>query len=194
MISNTNESEQLVRSLTEDLDEYFTLIVERYTQKLFLSARRFVGEDTAEDMVQQTMLNIYLRLAKASKTSEGLEWILQLKLEPYLFMILKNECLKHLKKPTHITVPLEEKTDDSTRVSLDSPLSILEMEMEIDSAISDFPLPHRHILHLYSTEGLESKEIALLLGMNDNNVKTIISRSRKRLKHILGYDPHTRGW
>lgn len=56
---------------------------------------------------------------------------------------------------------------------------------DLDFAIKQLPPNCRTILYLYYYEGYSTKEIADMMEMNDNAVRTSLSRSRGKLKTIL---------
>lgn len=58
-------------------------------------------------------------------------------------------------------------------------------ENNLDFAIKQLPPNCRTIIYLYYYEGYSTKEIAGIMEMNDNAVRTSLSRSRNKLKNIL---------
>lgn len=56
---------------------------------------------------------------------------------------------------------------------------------DLDFAIKQLPPNCRTIIYLYYYEGYSTKEIADMMEMNDNAVRTSLSRSRGKLKTIL---------
>ena len=59
------------------------------------------------------------------------------------------------------------------------------VDKELIEALQMLPLNYRISLFLFYYEGYKVKEIAEILGKNENTVSAYLSRGRKKLKRIL---------
>jgi RNA polymerase sigma-70 factor (ECF subfamily) len=59
------------------------------------------------------------------------------------------------------------------------------LDKELIEALQMLPLNYRISLFLFYYEGYKVKEIAEILGKNENTVSAYLSRGRKKLKRIL---------
>ena len=62
------------------------------------------------------------------------------------------------------------------------------VDKELIEALQMLPLNYRISLFLFYYEGYKVKEIAEILGKNENTVSAYLSRGRKKLKRILHED------
>ena len=52
-------------------------------------------------------------------------------------------------------------------------------------AVKSLPVKYREVTHLYYHEGYSTSQIASLLGKNEQTVRSLLHRARKKLKLIL---------
>lgn len=143
---------------------------------LYRSAYGIVkDEDIAKDMVQDT----YILLWKKRDILDELENV-----ESYAIKVLRNKCIDYL-RTTHIYGII----DDSVDV-VDSSLSADELYSEnqrlngVMNKINLLPIRQKQILMLRCVKELSLDEIAELTGLSNINVRTLLSRARKRLREI----------
>lgn len=143
---------------------------------LYRSAYGIVkDEDIAKDMVQDT----YILLWKKRDILDELENV-----ESYAIKVLRNKCIDYL-RTTHIYGII----DDSVDV-VDSSLSADELYSEnqrlngVMNKINLLPVRQKQILMLRCVKELSLDEIAELTGLSNINVRTLLSRARKRLREI----------
>ena len=76
-------------------------------------------------------------------------------------------------------------------VALDQEIKFEEKEKEdVYYEVLNLPAKYRTIIHLFYYERLTIKEIAQIVGLNENTVKTRLARAKERLKVKLegGFD------
>ena len=69
--------------------------------------------------------------------------------------------------------------DDQLPASMDADLSF------VWEAVRELPETQREVVHLFYQEGYATKEIAQILGRNENTVRSDLSRARTSLKQVL---------
>lgn len=126
----------------------------------------------AEDICQDVFLKLLQR--ELSFDSPDLEkaWIIRSTI---------NACKDVLRKRTVRKLISTEETSLPDRSSDTTEIADVEM-ME---AMQALPVNYRLSLLLFYFEGYKVREIAELLGKNENTVSAYLSRGRKRLKQLL---------
>lgn len=133
---------------------------------MYKVAKGILGnDDDVADAVQNTILTCFEKLNTLKKPRYFKTWMIR---------ILINECnkiLNHYKKFNwDEEIPLIGQTD----------MSIAEFEFK--EMLGRIDAPYRIILLLYYVEGFRISEIAEILDLNKNTVKTRLSRGRQQAK------------
>lgn len=162
---------KLVKDAKKGNAEAFACLYSAVYKDLYKTAYYTLGNiSDAEDVVSDTITDAYasIRLLKNSKAFRG--WI---------YKILINKCKQTLKSYINITLPLEE---DQSTYERD-----YEEIMDLKNAFSSLDATDRLILSLSTFGGYNSKEIAEIIGMNANTIRSNKSRALEIIKHQLKY-------
>lgn len=129
------------------------------------------NESTAEDIVQDVFIQFF-------KTYDQFDQRAQVK--TYLTKMAINKCYDYLRsltsrKNTWIKL-LAQKSAHSYELQ-----SAME-ESELMKHVLALPLKYREMIILYYYEDLSTVEIATLMSLSDNTVKTRLRRAREKLK------------
>jgi len=147
-----------------------------YTSLLFRIAYYYTKNlHTAEDVVQDVFIKFFqmdLQLAEDE-------------IQPYLMRMTANRAKDYLKSWHYRKLVLQEKLVFNKTIHEKDTLVQQDEEAEISQAILALPLKQREAIAYYYLEGLNSKEIALLLQIPESTVKSRISKGRDRLKEQL---------
>jgi RNA polymerase sigma-70 factor (ECF subfamily) len=158
------------------------LINEMFQKKMNLINKYLIKlgcrQDDAEDIVQDTFY-------KALKYIEGIQvdslssWLFRVAINKYYDLCRKNNRHIHLSIDEEI---FKESLTDSKLVE-DFILDLERKEeiLKILNSISDI---HKNLLFFKYDMGLSYKEIAELLGINENTVKTYLFRAREQFKKL----------
>ena len=180
----------------EILDRYFSgdadameVLVDRYGQRLFSFGLRMCGDpEEAEDMVQDTLLNVvrYLRGFRR-----------ETKLKNWLYRLASSACLKKRRgknraereismeavRPQHDQGPDVDIPDWSN-----SPVESLlngELRKRLTQAVGRLPHKYRLVFNLRDLEGFNTGEVADMLELSPQAVKTRLHRARAFLRKEL---------
>lgn len=155
-------------------EQAFTEFFKNHYEQLCRFAGRFVKyEDTAENIIQDLFVHIWVR---------GSNIDVEQNVKAYLYTSVKNLCLNYLKKSKRISslnINSEVQTED-----IKSPEENLikdEMFTAIHNAIENLPEKCRRIYLMKKYDELSYKEIAKILGVSVNTVKTQMKRALKSL-------------
>lgn len=169
-----------VLALSQERPEMFSVLVERY-QEAFLRKGRgiFNNSQEAEDAAQETFVKIYTK-AHMFRNMEGASF------KSWAYKIFLNECFtlyRKLKKDKEALVRLDREIAEL----IPDRGAIVEQERKLTtdyvlSLISKIPVVFRKAVTLHFVEGLPQKEVADIIGVSENAVRTRIHRAKKGLK------------
>jgi RNA polymerase sigma-70 factor (ECF subfamily) len=108
----------------------------------------------------------------------------------FLFTIVHRLCVDRLRARRRV-IPLfpgarDEEPDEETPERV---LVADERSRRIERALAQLPEGHRAVLLLYYQEELASKDVAEILGVDDQQVRSRLSYARKLLKQQLDDEP-----
>lgn len=135
----------------------------------------------ADDLLQDVLL-------RAWKYREGFAPGTNLK--AWMFRILRNEFLSHLKHKVRGTISLD--AVDGFEPGCEPEQEWRRLYKELLKGLDQLPLDLREALLLVGASGLSYEEAAEACGCAVGTVKSRVSRARDRLARIMDYDPPTR--
>jgi RNA polymerase sigma factor (sigma-70 family) len=175
------DDQHYIRLLKEGDTNAFAVLVDLYKDMVFtLSLKMLKDREEAEEVSQDTFLKIFKSLSKFNGESKFSTWI---------YKVAFNTCLDRLKKNKRPQpfAGLNEFTEQEA-ISLINVLdSIEERERKqmIQDCLHGLPGEDSFLLTLYYFEEHSVEEIAKIIGINPNNVKIRLYRSRKKLAVLL---------
>ena len=147
-----------------------------YTSLLFRIAYYYTKDlHTAEDIVQDVFIKFFQTDIQLSEDET----------QPYLMRMTANRAKDYLKSWHYRKLVLQEKLLFNKTIHEKDTLVQRDEEAEISRAILALPVKQREAIAYYYLEGLNSKEIALLLQIPESTVKSRLSKGRDRLKEQL---------
>ncbi len=175
-------NDQYYINLVLDGDTHaFASLVDRYKNLVFtLSLKMLQNREEAEEAAQDTFVKVYRSLNRFNGDS---------KLSTWIYKITYNNCLDRLKKQkrNRPVVAINEFTEHEVKSLMNVLDSIEENERRqmIKSCLDLLAPEESFLLTLYYFNENSLKEIAVIMGINENNVKIKLYRSRKKLTGIL---------
>lgn len=173
----------LQRCLRNDPDACNELL-QKYNRKIFKTAYRILGEEaSAEDALQETLLNVYRGLPRFRGDSKISTWISR---------ITVNVCLGMLRKGKNVQlVDIEEESARELPAELSrytDPLeyaAVEELRSMIDRAFSRMSDKQGMVVRLHDLEGHTIQEIARIIGCPVGTVKSRLFYGRHEFKEIF---------
>lgn len=148
----------------------FISAVKRNNQRLFLIAFSYLkNKDDAQDVMQNTFLKLWNSKAKFENESHIDKWLTK---------ICINECKDIFRQMFRKHMSIEDAYDIS---SCDQYFNV-----DLFRAVLSLSKNERIAVHLFYYEDMPVKEISALLNKKENTVKSLLLRSRKKLKQMLG--------
>ncbi len=147
--------------------------------------RRLIGDgQEAEDVVQDTLLALYLNLSRIEPVE---------KLRPYVFRIARNRCYDVLRRyGRYEEVSMDADDPASVRISFEvaderstPPEEVahwLLLQLEVREVMDSLPELQRQALMLYADEGLSYAEIAEVMGVGIGTIKSRLFHAKKNLR------------
>jgi RNA polymerase sigma-70 factor, ECF subfamily len=185
-----DQDSELVVAIQSGRQDLFTKLVERYQGALYNFGLKMCGESRdAEDMVQDTFLNVF-------KYLKGFRY--ETKFRNWLYRIASSICLKKKRKskfaPDHEFslddfMPTEEaQAEQNVPAWASLPLEQVlneELHRTLKSAILELPEKYRMVLVLRDVEGFSTEESAQILNLTAANIKVRLHRARLFLRDKL---------
>ena len=140
--------------------------------RLMLTARRYLGDDDAEDTVQDALLRLWQMVGELRQPFDALA-----------LRLTRNLCIDQVRrrKPTVVL------TDSGGTDQADGDDERVERMMAVVSTLPDL---QQTILRLRHLEGMEMNEIADLTGSSEVAIRKALSRARQavRQKYMKQYE------
>lgn len=168
----------LVAGIRSGRPDDYRYLVERYQGQVFaLLARMGFDRDTAEDLAQESFIKAYQALKGFRGDSQFNTW---------LYRIVYRQALQHLRKRDR----QEKIREESLRplLSLDGPIGSharTELRHALTAALAMLPAPQRMALALYYFHERSYQEVAEIMEIPLNTVKTHIRRGKGRLRELF---------
>ncbi|BBE20527.1 RNA polymerase ECF-type sigma factor [Aquipluma nitroreducens] len=159
-------------------DKVFLQLMDTYKKPLYWHIRRLVvSHEDAEDILQETFINVY-RFADSFKGES--------KVFTWLYRIATNECTKHFRKNKNWLKNAELITDKmmsdlSGNDSDDSEAMLIKFQQ----AILKLPDKQRMVFNLRYYEELSYEEISQILDSSVNTLKTNYHYASEKIRQCL---------
>lgn len=170
----TDDAALVSRVLAGDARAYGKL-VSRHQAALYRYARGMgLDPDTAEDMVQDTLVRAYTSLAECRDRGAFRAWA---------YRILRNRCLDHLKNIRRRNVPLDVAGPVGGAAGFDAPPA--ELRHELEDALGRLSPLLREAFLLKHEAGYSYDELAEITDTSPSAVKMRVHRAREELRAML---------
>lgn len=164
--------EELIRKAQKGNEEAFTKLILYIKNDLYKIAKtRIIEEEDIQDVIQETMIETYKSIRKLKDIQKFKIWVIK---------ILINKCNKLYKKRYKGDVYISDHDLDKHITS--NSYSNMENDLNFYSLINTLDYNERIIIVLYYMEKYTVKEIAKILKMKENTVKSKLYRARIKIK------------
>jgi RNA polymerase sigma-70 factor (ECF subfamily) len=187
-VTPAEETDLLRRSQAGDLDAFADLQASLEPAMRRFAARLLGRLDNVDDVVQDSMIALYLNLARIDPPSQ---------LRAYVFRIVRNRCYDDLRRLKRgVPLSLDDDGEDGLGLPLGEMLVAegcgpedvtcwMLLAMEVQAAIDRLPEVQRQALILYAEEKLAYEEIAAVMGCSIGTVKSRLFYAKKALRQML---------
>ncbi|MEG0385725.1 MAG: sigma-70 family RNA polymerase sigma factor [Solibacillus sp.] len=164
----------------EEKDFILEKIMIEHGNELVRLAFSYVKDaEVAKDMVQNTFIKCYKNLESFRNDAQIKTWF---------YRITINECKDYLKSWNFKMVQVKSFINETAKSILPSTEKIVidkYKNEEIKDTIFSLPKVYREVVYLYYYNSLTTEEMAKVLGISVNTVKTRLRRAKQRLGPML---------
>lgn len=167
----------------------FEILLQRHQRSIHDFILRSVGTyntAVAEDLTQET----FLRVVKQASTYEQ-----RAKFTTWLFTLARNLCIDHSRRMKHRRARSLDQQDDEGHslldrtankdLAVDRRVISSQLQQRLMQAIDSLPDDQREVFLLREHADLGFKEIAEVVGINENTVKSRMRYALEKLRALL---------
>ena len=172
----------LIQRILAGDENAFASLIEKYQQQVHAHALRKVRDfQAAEDITQETFLQVHQKLATLNDPAKFSGW---------LYAIVNHQCIAWYRKNRLQTESLQEihiseiETDAYSRyIATEHAKTTAEAQRElVKQLLTKLKESDREVITLHYFEEMTSSEISEVLGVSENTIKSRLHRARQRLK------------
>jgi RNA polymerase sigma-70 factor (ECF subfamily) len=160
--------------------EAFAEFVDKYKEPVFLCCRTLgLKEDEIEDVASETFMAAYKGIRRYRGRAELSTWLWAIAYRQGVSYLRKN------RRENQLLVEEDKQPANNGNIQASAGLESKEQAELVWEAVERLPKLWTMVTVLFYREGKEVKEIAKIMRVRQNTVKTYLFRSRKRLKELL---------
>ncbi len=161
----------------------FRELFTRYRPKIFSTALRILKEEqSAEDALQETFLNVYRAAHRFRGDSKLSTWINRIAINVCLEILRKNK--KHAQR-TEEDISENQTLTDTRMATPFEAARTREAARRVHNALERMGVKHRDVVRLHDLEGYTIREIAEMLEIAEGTVKSRLFYGREELRRQL---------
>ena len=173
------EDQILLKQISAGDEQAFSILLDKYESRVWrYFCRCFADEHTAADLTQNVFVSILQRLP-----DQHHRWTF---FSRYLFKMCKNIALKEYQRRRVLV------TDQTSSETISAPFELPTSELEkqenrsrINTAVASLPFFQQQVILLKYMEDFSLSEIARILAIPVNTVKSHIRRGKQRLRILI---------
>lgn len=144
-------------------------IVEKYYQRIYTYICFRVGNKEAEDLTQET----FLQLTKSIQ-----RFVPMAKFSTWLYQIAHNVVIDYLRAARPVTYELPEQVEEAKTEQI-------EQKVDVTAVLERLSPEQKECIVLYYFQNLKHREIAVVLDIPVSTVKTRIRRGLEQCKKMM---------
>lgn len=125
----------------------------------------------AEDISQLVFIKLFKELKKDNNKEYGKKWLLK---------VTANECKNNFKIAWKRKIVLQDEFNHND-ITLNETLK----NDKLSNTLLKLSSKYRNVIYLYYYEGYKIDEISEILNLKQSNIKSLLSRGRKKLKEYM---------
>jgi len=177
-----NDDVELIQRILAGDETAFANLIRKYQRQVHMHALRKIGDfHIAEDITQETFLQVYQNLETLNDPMQFSRW---------LYAIVNHLCIAWHRKDRLQIQPLEEthisetETEAYSRhVATEQAKTSAEAQRDlVKKLLAKLKDRDREVITLHYFEEMTSSEIGTYLGVSENTIKSRFHRARQQLK------------
>ena len=159
-------------------NEFKTTFMPYYAKLYHIACFLLKNEQDAEDAVQDAYMKLWNKRTELNNIAQ---------MEAYCITLIKNICMDRLRnEQRHIQETTGNNTEDEDNsYSIEKKLQESDETEHLMILISTLPENQQKILRLHDISNFSYEEIEELTGINEANIRVILSRARKKIKDLF---------
>ena len=173
---------QLIQRILAGDENAFAILIEKYQRQVHALAFRKVGDfQTAEDITQETFLQVHQKLATLNDPTKFSGWLYAIANHLCIAWYRKNRLQTESLQETYIS---EVETEAYSRyVATEHAKTTAAAQRDlVKRLLTKLKESDREVITLHYFEEMTSSEIGKHLGVSENTIKSRLHRARQRLK------------
>lgn len=168
--------ENLVKKAKKGNEEAFSKLILAEKDSLYkIAISRMKTIEDAEDVIQETVIEAYVKMHTIRKNESFKSWIRTILLD-MIKTFYERKAQKDIKIQTKLMENFEKDNVNN--------IIKTEQDMDFNMLLNKLEDEDRTIILLFYNDGYKVKEISKMLNMNVNTVKTKLSRARKKIEKM----------
>ena len=161
-----------------DRQDFEQVVPELRLKLLKIALFYLADEEEAEDVVQDTLLKLWMTRSNINDGKAGME-----ALGTTIAKNLSIDRLRTIQRHRHEELPDNIAHDDGNNAQ--TRIEQKENENWIKAVVNNLPDKHRAVLQMRQEEQMEFSEIARIMGTSETSVRVILSRARAKVMEQL---------
>jgi len=182
-VHNGISDEAIVDRIIKGEVELFEIIMRRHNQRLYRACVAILRDDSqAEDVVQDTYVRAYQHLDQFAGRSRFSTWLTRIAVHEALGRVRGRRRFEELD-----AMPEETKQAHTASRAPDpeEEFSGQELRHLLERSVQQLPEPYRVVFMLREVEESSTQDVAEILDISEENVKTRLHRARALLRKSL---------
>src|SRR5438445_11220095 len=171
--------EALVQLIASGDKKALQILFARHNVRVFRFILRFLGDESAaEDLVSEVFFDVWRQADRFESRSQVSTWLLA---------IARNKALSVLRRRT--TEELDEEVAEFIEDPSDNPEVAMQKTQRttmLQACLTELSPAHREIIDLVYYHEKSIDEVAIIVGVPANTVKTRMFYARKRIAELMG--------
>lgn len=175
--------EEIITRIVQGEVELFEIIMRRHNQRLYRACVAILQNDSqAEDVVQDAYVRAYQHLDQFAGRAKFSTWLTRIAVHEALGRVRSRRRLEELD-----AMPEEVKNGKTVSSVPDPEQQLIGRELNtlLESSVQKLPEPYRVVFMLREVEEATTQEVAEILDISEENVKTRLHRARALLRKSL---------
>ncbi|MYC78396.1 sigma-70 family RNA polymerase sigma factor [Candidatus Poribacteria bacterium] len=177
-----NDNAELIQRILDGDEAAFACLVKKYQKRVHALAWRKIGDfHIAEDITQETFLQVYRDLATLREPDRFPGW---------LYVVTNHRCIAwfrknrlHVRLMEGINMAVKGEATYSRYVADEQAKTATESQQKVvKQLLAKLQESERTVMTLYYFGEMTCEEISKFLGVSVNTIKSRLSRARQRLK------------
>ncbi|MEA2906355.1 MAG: hypothetical protein QOI12_3742 [Alphaproteobacteria bacterium] len=177
VVSETTD-EALVESIAKGDKRALQVLFGRHNVRVYRFVLRFMNDEAAaEDMVSEVFFDVWRQAERFERRSQVSTWLLA---------IARNKALSALRKRS--TEALDEEVAEFIEDPSDTPEVTMQKKQQtsiLQECLTQLSPAHREIVDLVYYHEKSIEEVAEIIGVPQNTVKTRMFYARKRIAELM---------